>query len=197
MRLSFSRVFKLFRRPCFAMSELVHNAWCKMTSGFHRKPKETPSKCLVGSTPAPLLKIRPRALTLPEDPSPRSTDLQPQSSPFLRLPYDIRRQIYEEVLGGHLIHIIRKVDRLAIHRAERLAYVECIVLDVYPTDTRAYCVNINTLHNGCWDSQDAGMFGSYLERGWRPREGRVLCLLKTCRQVYVALPATDCLPNRI
>lgn len=75
----------------------------------------------------PLPDYRPRPLT----PDPRDTRLSPviatqASSVFIqKLPFKIRRIIYEEVLGGRYIHLMRIGIRRREQGRDRPGYVRC------------------------------------------------------------------------
>lgn len=72
-------------------------------SHSRRRPKETPQERHARQAPQPLPRVRPRALTLLEIPASVYYPAQTQSWLLHGLPYEVRRQIYEEVLGGHLV----------------------------------------------------------------------------------------------
>ena len=124
--------------------------------------RETPAERRAHQAPQPLPRERPRVLTILESPVFIPIDGQTQSTLLYQLPYEVRRQIYEEVLGGHLLHIVRMMGRLA--------HVNC----KHPS-----AMGTNTRRHECWGYMNKDMV--YL-RG-RPRDGGLLSLLKTCRQV--------------
>lgn len=107
-------------------------------------------------------RTRARALTLIQPSAFVASDAQTQSSLLCRLPYEIRHRIYEEVLGGHLLHIHTL--------SSGLAHINCEV---------PIAAWKNTPHHECW---------GYWDDGWRYHRGRpsvggLLGLLRTCRQV--------------
>ena len=133
----------------------------------HRKHKETPSERHARQAPQSLPYPRPRALTLLENPALLPPiGAQTNSNLLLRLPYEVRRQIYVEVLGDHLLHIVRMHGRLA--------HVKCMVPHAGGTNTRRH---------ECWGYMDKDL----IYRRGRPSDEGLLGLLKTCRQAYVSI----------
>lgn len=98
--------------------------------------------------PRPLPSTRKRTLTLPLPSPPVSRFGRPKqhTSPqgncaFLqKLPYDIRRIIYDEILSGNIFHIIRM--------RRRLRHLRCSTDDGKPKDLRATCWGILTVDGG-------------------------------------------------
>ena len=124
--------------------------------------KENAAERRALQAPQPLPRERPRILTILESPAFIPIGAQTQSNLLYRLPYEVRRQIYEEVLGGHLLHVVRMMGRLA--------HVKCM----YPS-----AAGTNTRRHACWGYMDKDM----VYRRGRPSDGGLLSLLKTCRQV--------------
>lgn len=118
----------------------------------------------------PPLPLRDRALSLPL-PAPKfnvpttvqKTHSQIQAILFRQMPIEVRRLIYEEVLGGEVLHILRKRRKLG-HYVCRVEPHLCL--------NRA-CLAL-TDSDGVW-------------AGWRnhsePTDGGLLPLLRTCRKV--------------
>ncbi len=138
-----------------------HNVLESWKSKGHRKPKETTAERYARQAPQPLPSFRPRGLTLLESSASTPIGAQVKLSLLFRLPYEVRRQIYEEVLGGHLLHIVRMCGRLA--------HVKCMVPGAVGTNTRRH---------DCWGYMDKDL----IYRRGRPSDGGLLGLLKTCRQ---------------
>jgi hypothetical protein len=125
----------------------------------------------------PLPTVRPRPLTPPlQGDSQQQTKDQSQSI-FFKLPYEIRFQIYELVLGakqgsniGKVLHIL---PRHYFDDSRRLSHVRC-----YHKDLRPGTIERNGWQHDCW-------------LPWRPphhnceRLQTVLALSKTCRRMYV------------
>lgn len=138
------------------------------------------------NAPQRLPRRRPRALTFPTAPdkSTRSwnpfrksvsqqTSDQSQSILLAWLPAEVRQLIWAEVLGGHLLHIVRARKRLlAISCAENVG------------------PNLETRWHGCWghasDPISMGTTpGFYLPRSKHPAEpAKLLPLVQTCRRIY-------------
>ena len=124
--------------------------------------KDTSAEIYARHAPQPLPQHRSSVLSLLELPDYVPDNLQSRSDLLCRLPYEVRRQIYEEVLGGYLLHVVRMQGRLA--------HVKCWVPQAHGTNTRSH---------DCWGYMDKEMI--YL-RG-RPSDGGLLGLLMTCRKV--------------
>ena len=91
---------------------------------------------------------------------------QLSASPFFRLPLEVRRIIYMQVLGGQRLHIVRKHKRLRFLRCRAPSLEEC------PTPKCRGSVD----GEGVWTGGFSGK-----ER----TDGGVLNLLLVCRRVYV------------
>lgn len=135
------------------------------------KTEETPKLKQIYA-PRPLAAKRKRTLTLPLPPPPTKSGFSrmkqhtsPQSnSHFLqRLPYDIRRIVYEELLCNNIFHIIRM--------RRRLRHLRCSTEDGEPRDLRATCWGILKV-----DERPIKEFYSD-----RRTDGGILPLLRTCR----------------
>ena len=121
--------------------------------------------------PRPLPSKRKRTLTLPLPPSAVSRFGRPKqhTSPqancaFLqKLPYDIRRIIYDEILSGNIFHIIRMRGRLR--------HLRCSTEDGEPRDLRSTCWGILKV-----DERSIREF--YNDRR---TDGGIVPLLRTCR----------------
>jgi hypothetical protein len=117
---------------------------------------------------APLLPVEPRALTSPlPDASKQQTNHQPQS-PLFKLPYELRLQIYELVLGsedGKVLHIIEDRGRLSHIRCYHIGGVSG---DIEKTGWERDCCNP-------WRDPPPGL----------GRHKNLLALPKTCRRMYV------------
>lgn len=152
---------------------------------LHRTNPSTPttSKPAQIPSPRPLPPRRKRKLTLPLPPSPASTlpfpfprsKKQQNTSPqphclFLqKLPYDIRRIIYDEVLCGNIFHIIRM--------RRRLRHLRCSSEEGEARDLRKTCWGILRVDGrSIREFYDDRMGG----RG-RRTDGDVLPLLRSCR----------------
>ncbi|RJE19853.1 hypothetical protein PHISCL_07809 [Aspergillus sclerotialis] len=141
--------------------------------------------------PRQLPQVRPRALSNPRPgerinlwnpfkKSVQQTFDQSQSVLFARLPPEIRLRIWFEVLGGHLLHIVRA--------PKRLLAVECI---------EDFDHELQTGWHRCWGSTDAPLSlgttpGFYLgpRQSHSAKPTNLLPLLQTCRMVYKeAIPA--------
>lgn len=132
--------------------------------------------------PVPLPSSRPRALTLPLPPaSParpdcpqqqqqqQTTRAQSQSRLFSKLPLELRRMVYECVLGGDVLHIVRLT--------RRIAHVRC----------RGSSERKSWRHP-CWGHQSIdGLYMGIIGSSATRTDGGVLPLLRTCRLVYVLL----------
>lgn len=120
--------------------------------------------------PQPIPQSRPRALTLPLPPPtkskqanqpPQTTADQSQSLLLSKLSLEIRRLIYEEVLGYKVVHI------LSLYK--RMAHVRC-------NDAK----NSLPYRHRCFPGP-VMVTGRSVD--WVSRSGGLLGLLKTCRQV--------------
>jgi hypothetical protein len=88
----------------------------------------------------------PRPLE-PSLPDPSNPPVDPFNSPFLRLPEEIRQQIYREAFIGehsHLIHIFRGEDARCEHR--QLVYAPCVCQDELACED---CCNKKDLAPNC------------------------------------------------
>ena len=124
--------------------------------------------------PPPLPSTRQRALSLPL-PTPiynvpttvQRTHPQAQAPLFSQFPLEIRRLIYEDVLGGKVLHILPEEKKL-------WHYVCRAIPDFY---SQRLCSSV------------AGFDGQWV--GWRsfgePTDGGLLPLLRTCRKVSVRI----------
>ncbi|MCJ1372319.1 hypothetical protein MMC20_003542 [Loxospora ochrophaea] len=137
------------------------------------------------NAPQRLPRQRPRALTCPlPDESSRSWHLFKKSSPqrtldqaqsalLARLPTEIRRLIWFEVLGGHLLHIAR--------RPKRLLAIGC---------PENFGPELQTGQHGCWGLMNMAYFGCRTPGIYHPRSrhpakpANLLPLLQTCRKIY-------------
>ena len=123
--------------------------------------------------PRPLPSKRKRSLTLPLPPSPVSRFGRPKqhTSPqsdcafIQKLPYDIRRIIYDEILSGNIFHIIRM--------RRRLRHLRCSTEDGQTRDLRATCWGILKV-----DERPIREF--YNDRR---TDGGILPLLRSCRMM--------------
>ena len=123
--------------------------------------------------PRPLPAKRKRTLTLPLPPPAKGKSsfgkAKQHTSPqnnclFLqRLPYDIRRIVYDEILCGVIFHIIRM--------RRRLRHLRCSTENGEPRDLRATCWGILKV-----DERPIKEFYSD-----RRTDGGILPLLRTCR----------------
>ena len=113
----------------------------------------------------PLPAVRARALTMPFLPLPgQQIKQQSQSALMGRLPSELRRMIYLEVLGGQVLHIVPM--------PKRLCYVRCCA---DPTeDSRA---------QQCWSTRPICVWCHDILAAPPPVE-RLQSLVMTCRQVY-------------
>jgi hypothetical protein len=138
------------------------------------------------NAPELLPRKRPRALTCPlpaePDKSSRSRSWNPfrksirqqtcdqsQSALLARLPSEIRLLIWTEVLGGHLLHIVRAPKRLlAIDCADEVN------------------VELETRHHLCWGIETERAPGFYLSPHTHhpAKPANLLPLLQTCRRIY-------------
>ncbi|KAL8677903.1 MAG: hypothetical protein Q9186_005714 [Xanthomendoza sp. 1 TL-2023] len=125
----------------------------------HRTAKQEREK--LKSAPQPLPNHRERSLSL----LPPSS--QSDSRFLARLPLEIRQEIYNYIVGGNLVHVVRK--------GQHLAHVRC---------------------KHCWESdfqRDCRRYASNTCHSAAPSMGFTangnIALLRTCRQVYSeALP---------
>ena len=127
--------------------------------------------------PQPLPDPRPRRLTLPSvsdnethlQVAPASTN-QHQSSLLSIIPWEIRQMIYQEVLGGNVLHIMRVSERLAHNRC-----------------TQPGPKGRTTWGHKCWGEVRAYGY-AWLRpiKGWDYNSTGLLNLLKTSRQVWVS-----------
>ena len=121
--------------------------------------------------PRPLPFKRKRTLTLPLPPSAVSrfgcpkqhTSPQANCAFLQKLPYDIRRIIYDEILSGNIFHIIRMRGRLR--------HLRCSTEDGEPRDLRSTCWGILKV-----DERSIREF--YNDRR---TDGGIVPLLRTCR----------------
>jgi hypothetical protein len=131
----------------------------------------------------PALKERKRPLSPPLEPrfrfslTRKKTASQDKSPLLTTLPWEIRRVIWEKVLGGEMFHIIRM--------KKKISFVRCTMQNEFRGDT---------VHHRCWgfyerpqanQSHLLGLPGLYHgpRTGFSSHEGGLLPLLKTCRQV--------------
>ena len=133
------------------------------------------------AAPPRLPRNRPRALTypLPVEPDDPQRTCDQSKSALISLPFELRRQIWIEVLSGHLLHITRD--------AKRLVAIDCTVKN---DKTKA---EFETRRHGCWGVTD---WSPHMDYWWmpgcyqRPRDGHparpanLLPLLQTCRLIY-------------
>ena len=120
--------------------------------GNFEDPKVT-KKERAANAPKSLPKHRPRSLTSPlvHDPehgfrgrlwnslkrsSPQQTLAQSQSSLIARLPREVRQIIWNSVLGGHFLHVVRA--------QKRLVAIDCVE-NAFP--------GANTFGHTCWGAQ--------------------------------------------
>ena len=122
--------------------------------------------------PKPLPRRR-RALSVP--PARRKYPAQPSTSPFLRLPAEIRQKILVEVLGNNVLHLIQLPKRLGhLLCDDRLWTYKCLTAPFY--DIRRDCFRLNFVPKYHHNERPAVP----------PRNtGGCLALLKTCRQLYL------------
>ena len=161
--------------PLKAVSALSKHDWQNFElCSRHKDDKSTSDHSDEKALPA-LRSAETCLLTQWEDSSSVPACAQPQSNLLSRLPYEIRRQIYEGILGGHLFHVVRL--------RERLAHVRCRA----PYLHHGYTI---TTHNGCWGIMDKDMLHVRYLVSLSGERGR-LALLKTCRQVYVDYSSLD------
>lgn len=103
------------------------------------------------------------------------TNDQAQSVLLTRLPSEIRRLIWANVMGGHLLHVVRA--------PKRLLAIDC---------NEDFGRELKTRHHDCWGFTDAwkpsmgSTPGYYLfPEGDRPaKPANLLPLLQTCRLIY-------------
>ena len=152
------------------MTSLLAKLPLRRSSRDDSSKSETPKPKQIYA-PRALPRKRKRTLTLPLPPSTKSTfgrsrqHTSPQTNcSFLqKLPYDIRRIIYDEILCGNIFHIIRM--------RRRLRYLRCSTEDGEPRDLRATCWGILKV-----DGRSIKEF--YADR---MTDGDILPLLRTCR----------------
>ncbi|KAL9030618.1 MAG: hypothetical protein Q9180_006884, partial [Flavoplaca navasiana] len=114
------------------------------------------TKARLAKAPQPLPSPRPHSLSIP----PKTP--QPASLLLTRLPPEIRQEIYKYVVGGNLIHILRK--------GKHLAHVRCTRANL--TDFERGC----RPYAACTVYDEIGAIAS-------TSNGNV-ALLRTCRAVY-------------
>lgn len=118
------------------------------------------------NAPMPLPKTRERALTLISDmPEQRQRIYeQAQSNFFAKLPAELRSLIYTEILGGNVLHIVK--------REKRLGHLRCKVNRLQ--DERVL---------GCWgiNFRTTPWTGKYVYRS--PTDGDLMPMLKSCKRV--------------
>lgn len=124
------------------------------------------------NAPQRLPQVRPRALSCPL-PLDQRLD-QRQSALIAHLPSEIRQLIWIEVLGGHLLHIVRA--------PKRLLAIECI---------ENFGPELNTGEHICWGCTDGRQYlrtipGFYIgpQMQHRAKAANLLPLLQVCRIVY-------------
>jgi hypothetical protein len=119
--------------------------------------------------PKPLPTVRPRALTAPlPEGTLQQTNYQSQS-PFFKIPYEIRHEIYELVLGsedGKALHIVEA--------RQRLYHVRCCQGEEESEDVQ----RLGWQHD-CWRTRFLGLSNE--------PNPNLLALPKTCRRMYVFL----------
>ena len=164
-------VSSLLCYPCTAVSALSKHSWHDLRLCSRHKGENSSSDNSDQQALPTLRRAETSLLTQLEDSS-VPDDIQLQSSLLSKIPYEIRQQIYEEILGGHLFHIFRL--------RERLAHVICKV----PHKHRGYT---SKRPYGCWGTMDTDML--YVHYSVRSRVRGSLALLKTCRRVYVGHPS--------
>lgn len=129
---------------------------CTFRSGRQNRHAAKKTKERIANAPQPLPSPRPHSLSrLPQTP-------QPASLLLTRLPPEIRQEIYKYVVGGNLIHILRK--------GKHLAHVRCTYDNL--TDFERGC----RPYAACTVYDEIGAIAS-------TSNGNV-ALLRTCRAVY-------------
>lgn len=178
----------LLRLPFILLSQILHLSkppTPKLSSMI--QTREAALERIQTREPTPLPRIMPRTLTFNfEDDLDRSNsnnndddgtaccssiraavaESQLSASPFFRLPLEVRRIIYMQVLGGQRLHIVRKHKRLRFLRCRAPSLEEC------PTPKCQGSVD----GEGVWTGGFSGK-----ER----TDGGVLDLLLVCWRVYV------------
>lgn len=166
-----------------------------MRCGNAENIKQT-QKQRITCAPQPLPRTRPRALTEPDSSnqpvswSPfklvilQQTYDQFQPPIFARLPSEVRRLVWAESLGGHLLHIVRVSKRLAATSCSERVHVETEFA-------------LQTHRHGCWGitSGPLGLRPTpsyYLHpQSNRPvKSVNFLPLLQTCRRIYAETIST-------
>ncbi|KAJ5569478.1 uncharacterized protein N7459_008908 [Penicillium hispanicum] len=126
------------------------------------------------NAPPALPQTRPRAIT-PVPGGPEVPDDQLQSAILSRVPLEVRRLIWELVVGGHWLHLV--------HARGRLIAIQCERGVAFPDLSR--CTHDcwgDTTGAECWESQP-GLFLS-MKPSSPSRIVSLLALSRTCRRVY-------------
>ncbi|KAL8782303.1 MAG: hypothetical protein Q9213_005497 [Squamulea squamosa] len=144
--------------PIYTACNPIYTAYKSRKPSFRQKQKAARrARERIDNAPKPLPTRRPRSLSsLPQN-------LQRESLLLSRLPLELRQEIYTYVIGGSLVHVLRKGKHLAHVRCKRQT----------ETDFERYCRPhaSYTCHSGM------STLGSTANGN--------IALLRTCRQVYV------------
>lgn len=157
------------------MSSLFAKLPLRRASRNNPKPNEAPEAKLKHIyAPDPLPAKRKRTLTLPLPPPPcksgflsrtkQHTSLQDNCLFLQRLPYDVRRIIYNEILCGNILHFIRM--------RKRLRHLRCSIEDGEGRH----------LWQTCWGVlrvDERSIKDFYTEK--RTTDGGIVPLMRTCR----------------
>ena len=100
------------------------------------------------------------------------------SSPFLRLPPELRLRIYELVLGGQTLHIVENFARRPRERLVLLPY-----LCKEPASEENIQIAFDS-PDAAWNTPAAPSRHERCYSGWQTPGGLESSLLKTCRQIY-------------
>ena len=123
----------LLRLPYFTLSRLFRSSKPPPPKSSIQT-REAALKRIETNEPTPLPRIRPRTLTLENlhrsneslfRSSEAVREMQRSIPPFFRLPAEVRQMIYTEVLGGQILHIIRKRNRLGFLKCRALRREDC------------------------------------------------------------------------
>lgn len=130
------------------------------------------------NAPPALPQARPRAIT-PVRGGPEAPCHQNQSILLSRVPLEVRRLIWERVVGGHWLHLV--------HAQHRLIAIQCEHDIAFPDLSR--CTHDcwgNTTGAECWESQP-GLFLS-MKPSSPSSIVSLLALSRTCRLLYACPP---------
>ena len=192
--------------PYHAGEYLWTKAHGKLSQYFAKKQNEKRKLQMVRSLVPPTITKRPRSLSLTYGPvataaRPLLRSKQQDECLLLRLPYELRIAIFEEVIGHQDFHVILRADKLHTFRCHVGKHKTINTTEIDGSVQTHPGTIFQNAHSSCWTGKTYGKISMKDGKiSWKPLASShvdVLPLMQTCRRMSVPTNTITKVPTYI